>query len=144
MAPRGQVPYPHESRKNPKSNGEELWRRIIGGGGDIAVDRDGAVIVAGGLTQAGTSNVDLAAFKLSGDDGRELWRFTVDGTSHGEDLAEAVALDMAGNPVVAGFVQNLTTGPDLIALKLDAAGGTEMSRWTVLMHMKELLDIWSA
>src|SRR5713101_1590089 len=117
--------------KLAKSSGEELWRRLIGSGGDIAVDRDGAVIVAGGLTQAGTSNIDLAAFKLSGDDGRELWRFSIDGTRHIEDLAEAVALDSAGNPVVAGFVQNLTTGPDLIALKLDAASGTEMSRWMI-------------
>ncbi len=117
--------------KLAKSTGQELWRRLIGSGGDIAVDRDGAVIVAGGLTQAGTSNIDLAAFKLSGDDGRELWRFSIVGTRHIEDLAEAVALDSAGNPVVAGFVQNLTTGPDLIALKLDAASGTEMSRWMI-------------
>jgi hypothetical protein len=141
--PPGALPTPTSFTvlKLAGTTGVEVWRRDIPGSSngaiDIAVGRDSNVVAAGALAPAGRTERAFGAVKLDGGDGHELWRFVVVGTASGtrlsddpnapDDGATAVALDGAGNAVVAGAVTNVTTGLDLLVVKRDTAGN-ELAR----------------
>src|SRR6185369_10695944 len=56
---------------------------------------------------------------------------TLDGAAHGDDQASAVAIDASGAVVAAGFLANGASGKDFFVVKLDAADGHELWRYTL-------------
>jgi hypothetical protein len=85
------------------------------------------VVAAGSTVNAGTG-MDFTAVKWSGSSGAEQWRAMINGTINGEDHAQAVTLDGAGDVVAAGVTGNSGTGADLTAVKLSGASGAELWR----------------
>jgi hypothetical protein len=119
------------------ASGTEQWRAVINGtaGGDdraaaVAVDGAGDVVAAGATFNADTG-LDFTVVKWSGGSGAEQWRAVINGTINGEDHAEAVALDGAGDVVAAGFTGNSGTGADFTAVKLSGPSGAE--QWRALV-----------
>jgi hypothetical protein len=111
------------------SSGTEVWRRVISGtdavSGDIAravaVDDAGNVMAAGSLEQADDINSQFTTVRIDEATGTERWRNSIGG---GISEALALALDAAGNPVVAGR----TSRSGFTVQKLDRRSGDEMWR----------------
>jgi hypothetical protein len=110
-------------------NGQEIWLKNIDNNGfdqgvAVALDPNGHVLAAGVVTDPNTG-ADLAVIKFSGSDpnGQELWRQTVDAVE-GNDQARAIAVDAAGDVVVAGFVsRDANVNENFIVLKLSGEDG---------------------
>src|SRR6266850_440310 len=114
------------------TTGAELWRRVISGtavvpGGEVravAVDGAGDVVAVGQINNT-TSGQDFTVVKLSGATGTELWRHVVDGTASLADQARSVRVDVGGNVIVGGELQNTGTGLDFVVMKLSGTTGAE-------------------
>jgi outer membrane protein assembly factor BamB len=134
--------------------GRPLWQRVVrgterpqagGGARSIVLDAAGDVVVAGWVESEtyvqyhGTQ--DLAVVKLDASDGRERWRFVLDGTAHTYDVANHVAVDGAGDVLVVGEVFDDVSSPfalpSITAFKL--AGGTGVPLWR--RSVPELVDV---
>jgi hypothetical protein len=128
------------------ATGAPLWSRRFGAANDdlaygVAVDGSGNVLLTGtfrgtvdfggGALISTLGGYDSMVVKLAGSDGHHLWsrRFT----NSGADIAYALALDAAGNPVVTGSFngrldfgcgQHVTVGGhDAFVAKLTGAAG---------------------
>ena len=122
-------------------SGVESWRHVINGTAPstfdsdegakgVAVDGAGNVVAAGAADNTGAGR-DFTVVKFAGADGTELWRHATNGNANSDDLAEAVAVDGAGDVVAAGVTQNIsgsTAGYDFTVVKLDAAGAAQWER----------------
>jgi cysteine-rich repeat protein len=119
------------------TTGTEQWRVVIDGtatgeadlddGLGVAVDAAGDVLAVGRLSNADTDD-DAVAVKLAGADGAELWRTVLDGSNSNDDVYQAVALDAAGDLLVAGTIRNRGTRADFLVGKLANATGAEVWR----------------
>ncbi len=98
---------------------------------DVATDPNGDVYAAGFIETA-VDDEDFLAIKFDGATGNELWRFVQDGGASGgsldNDLASAVALDSAGDPIVVGSIVESVGGRSAAVIKLDAATGAQIWR----------------
>jgi hypothetical protein len=119
-------------------SGAELWRaRVVGSapGGlasALAVDAMGDVIAAGLVANGDlTTRSEIAIVRFTGASGAELWRTVIGGNGNGFDHASAVALDAAGDVMVAGRLVQAATGPDFFVAKLSGATGVELWRRTL-------------
>jgi hypothetical protein len=78
----------------------------------VGIDPLGDVIVAGEISSPGEDierpypTTDFAVMKLTGDSLTQLWDHRLDGSSHGTDHANALAVDSTGDVVVAGSLDN--------------------------------------
>jgi hypothetical protein len=120
--------------KYAAANGARLWFRRYNGPGDgddvasdVAVDAGGAVIVTG-TSRGGNGSNDVYTAKYAGATNDLIWDERYDGPGGGDDSAVAVAVDGAGNALVAGTVSN-NGNPDIYVAKLAAADGDEL--WSV-------------
>ncbi len=106
------------------SDGTHMWSKLYGGslneeGNGIAVDSSGNVYVGGssssvsydfgGSTFTGQGFADAFVMKISGTDGSHIWSHAL-GTS-GSDVVYSVAVDTAGNPILAGRFAGGVAGP---------------------------------
>ena len=110
-------------------SGAVRWSRIVPGraparGLALALDAAGDVLVGGAGSMARRGE-DLVALKLRGKDGRLRWRRFVDGGGRGDDRAQAMALDAAGNAVAAGVLSAPDGVGDFAAVRFDGRTG----RW---------------
>jgi hypothetical protein len=150
---------PHGSRdvfvaKFAAANGATLWAKALGApatvgayyndesGIAVAVDAAGDVFVTGqsldgadfgGVVLESKGDRDIFVAKLSGADGATLWA-----KSYGSaalDYGAAIAVDLSGNPVVAGVFQGdvdfgagpaAASGYDGFILKLSSQDGTTL------------------
>jgi hypothetical protein len=94
----------------------------------IAVDAAGNVYATGWsctqMSQFGTcpvNNYDYATVKYDLA-GNELWSTRYNGPGDGRDVAQAIAIDDAGNVYVTGSSSGLGTGDDYATVKYDSAG----------------------
>jgi hypothetical protein len=78
----------------------------------LEIEPDGNVLATGSVSNATTAR-DFVIAKLAGNDGSELWRHTIDGTSdypgHPEwdgDVGRVVAVDSTGAVLAAGLTDN--------------------------------------
>ena len=118
--------------KLANDSGAALWRTDIvdsncAGLTAVMPDPAGDVVAVGRLP--GTS-CDFGVVKLSGTNGSELWRYTLNGDADGSDLAWAVGVDADGNAIVAGVVAT-QQGPTSTVVKLRGGDGNELWRRTV-------------
>jgi uncharacterized delta-60 repeat protein len=117
-------------------SGAELWRQVINGTGiapidearTVIVDSAGDVVAAGFITNIGTGSDFFTVIKFDGTSGAELWRQEINGTAGFGNVANAVAVDAAGNVVAAGRTANTGTLHDFTVIKFDGASGAELWR----------------
>jgi hypothetical protein len=103
----------------------ELWRRETPGfpgisaeGRKVAVDSNDDIIAAGQvLKTTGPPSFSTEVMKLAGADGEELWRRDVGMTD-----VDALALDANGNPIVGGWLRDIS-GTSFVVIKLGANTG---------------------
>jgi outer membrane protein assembly factor BamB len=119
--------------------GEQLWRHIVEPSpmdrpAALGLDATGDVFVAGSteFEVPDVSRGRFAVFKLAGTDGALLWSSKTTGTAiqeggfPGFNLAEALAVDAAGDVVAAGILENAVSGVAFAVLKFSGATGDEL------------------
>lgn len=124
-------------------DGSTIWQHVedeTSGGYRLALDADGNVLVAGGITATtgGRSIDDMLVLKLANADGAEAWRAQVDGgVSSPNDVALDVAVDAGGDAIVAGRLTLSQSDPlfqgglaEFAVLKLASTDGSEVWRYT--------------
>jgi len=116
-------------------NGAKQWEREIDGSAPDSVDRGVAVVVDGagdvvsaGVTQNVETGPDFTVIKLSGVDGKSVWKQSINGTANGFDAASALTLGSAGSVIAAGQTENAITGPDFTVIEFAGADGSEKWR----------------
>ena len=104
------------------SSGQEQWVARYNGPGNgsdeanaIALDSAGNVYVTGKSVGAGNDD-DYATVKYDSS-GQEQWVARYNGPGNGVDLANAIALDSAGNVYVTGGSEGLGIGFDYATIK---------------------------
>jgi Big-like domain-containing protein len=118
------------------ASGTELWRQgsdsLPGDAKAVAVDGAGNVTAAGYTGYQGFGT-DFTVIKFDGGSGTEWWRQIINGAggaNGSEDVANAVAVDGAGNVAVAGKIMTANapgTHPAWVVMSFDGASGVE--RW---------------
>ena len=121
-------------------DGSLIWEKRYDGppsGADIVnavvLDPDGNVIVTGKSFNG--ANFDFTTVKYALLDGAVLWEQRYDGPAHGDDIANAVAVDGQGDVVVAG--QSASEGGDLDFCTVKYRGSDGMLIWD---HRKNRID----
>lgn len=109
-------------------NGTELWvARYNGPGNDndhvvslaepIAVDNQGNVYVTG-RSKGLRTDYDFATIKYD-PNGNELWVARYNGPGNGDDSAESITVDKAGNSYVTGYIYVASGDYDYATIKYD-------------------------
>jgi len=98
------------------------------GGGDdaaaaVATDAAGNVFVVGTVSNNGNS--DIYVSKLQATDGNEVWSDLDNGPGNGDDAGTALAVDAAGDVIVAGASDN-GRNLDLVVTKFSGADGRRL------------------
>lgn len=100
----------------------------------IAVDTQGNVYITGqiGNVPSGPTccNGDLIVVKYD-KNGLQQWGMGYDGSAHGNDIGNSIALDHLGNVYVAGAATGAGTGLDIVVAKFDPAGN---NKWLQLYN----------
>jgi hypothetical protein len=111
------------------ATGAVIWMKTfdsVGSGYDqswaMALDAAGNAIVTG-YTFNGGAEYDIKTIKYAAADGAILWQNTFAGPASGIDFGIAIAVDGAGNAIVAGNVWN-GTDDDMKTIKFAAADGS--------------------
>jgi uncharacterized delta-60 repeat protein len=116
------------------SNGNLLWRTRYDRSGfkdqasAMAIDASGNIFVTG-RSAVGTDD-DWVTMKLDGATGAHLWvPVKIFSSGNGDDRAVDIALDNAGNPVVAGRATNGLNNDQYRILKYTSAGGLQWNKF---------------
>ena len=116
--------------------GAELWEQLVTGtlGADgsnqalaVKVDAAGDVVAAGETTNSDT-HLDFTVIKFDGASGQELWRQVINGSADSNDVANAVAIDAAGDVIAAGVIRNTGSDADFPVVKLNGTTGEVLWR----------------
>jgi hypothetical protein len=115
--------------KYAAATGATLWEKTIAAPG--ATDTVGVGVVtdaAGNALIGGWANVSgrsaFYTFKLAAADGALVWQSLNSGAEHLNERAWAMAVDSAGNPIVAGNSANAAGDLDAYTIKYAAADGS--------------------
>lgn len=112
------------------ATGVQQWANIYNGGGNdegffMEIDAAENVYITGNSDNAGLTNTDVVTLKIN-TAGVSQWTKRYNGTATGNDLADAIKLDTAGNVIVAVTVdtdtQSTTINNDIALLKYDTNG----------------------
>lgn len=110
------------------SEGQLIWATFYNGPGsgadvpyDLRTDSEGYVYVTGGSQWLATLAMDYVTIKYDSE-GNEVWVARYSGPAHVNDVALALAVDVAGNVYVTGFSYGLGTGGDYATIKYDPEG----------------------
>lgn len=114
-------------------DGALVWERPFGEPADgadeiVAIDADaeGNVFVTGRFVAGG--DPEWRTIKYAAVDGAILWERAFDRGAASEETPGALALDAAGNPIVAGSSRFAGASPDLVTIKYDRESGAPS--WT--------------
>jgi hypothetical protein len=114
-------------------SGAEQWRQVINGTANgidqangVAVDRAGNVIAAG-ITQNAVFGVDFTLLKLDGVSGAVSWCRAINRSTEGSplDVANAVAVDGAGDAVATGYTAMRGIGNQFTVVKVRGTDGSD-------------------
>ena len=118
------------------ADGHEVWRTVIDGtehGLDrafaITTDPAGDIVAVGDTTNAAFGE-DILVVKLTGTDGREVWRRVIGPSPEARVVSHAssVAINPTGDVLVAGSVSDVEVHQTFTVLKLAGADGVELWR----------------
>jgi uncharacterized delta-60 repeat protein len=115
------------------SSGSLLWDKTYNDGGHsedkafgIAIDAvTGSIYVTG---QGGDHSTDYLTIKYNPNGGRQ-WVSRYDGTGHGDDVANSIALLASGNVVITGKSWGVNNNDDFATVKYNAQNGHEQQVW---------------
>src|SRR4029453_6814831 len=117
--------------KYAAGTGAVIWEKDLSAEGatdpvpvGIVVDSAGNALIAGWVNLAGHSS--FYTLKLSAADGALLWDHLNTGPTHTNEVSWAIALDAAGNAVVAGNSQSALGGLDAYTVKYSATDGAQL------------------
>ncbi len=105
---------------------------------ELAVEATGDVIAVGALGPAGSPGAEdvepyatggVGVVKLSGPEGRTLWRRTLAGTG---GATRALVLADGRDPIVGGSMAKPESSPELVVVRLNGASGEEL--WRHVAH----------
>ena len=127
-------------------NGVERWKKSFSPGGssgnylmDMALDKDGNVIVVGSAVLTETSNKDWLITSLDKSDGHTLWWNYYDyDKEDSEDEATLVTVDRNGNIVVAGYE---TVNGEKLSVVQYYSYPTYNVKWTTTLYLSPLNSI---
>jgi len=104
------------------SAGKQLWVRRYSGGiaRALAVDRSGNVYVTGSIWVS-SFVTDYATIKYSST-GKQLWVRRYNGPANYVDIADAIAIDSAGNVYVTGYSEDSGRMYDYATIKYSSTG----------------------
>ena len=106
-----------------ETTGARLWSSPTGGGRSIALSRDGSSVYVTGVNAAR----DYVTVAYDAATGAQRWLRTYDGTAHGSDEANAVAVSDDGRRVVVtGFSDSGASALDMVTVLYDALSGTQV------------------
>jgi uncharacterized delta-60 repeat protein len=118
------------------SDGQQQWlARYNGPGNDgdaayaLATDVSGNVYVTG-VSIGSDTGADYATIKYDSA-GQQQWVARYNGPVNGDDYAQAIAVDNAGNIYVTGWSRGAGTNFDYATIKYDSAG---QQQWTARYH----------
>lgn len=123
--------------KYATTNGAQIWAKRSSGmvmsaaaPVNVVVDSSDDVVVAGKMTPLATGRSDFYLARYAAADATLIWEQTYDGPGNQEDTAKCVAVDAAGNVVVAGNSSlSGTTGTyDFYTVKYSPGGSVIWSR----------------
>jgi len=111
--------------------GNEVWSFIYDGGDNdganaVTVDRQGHTYATGYSIRSGNYG-DLMTWEL-GPGGESLWASVYDGPAARHDVGTAIAVDHAGDVIVAGFSNDASNRSDYITIKYAPTGETLWTR----------------
>ena len=122
------------------ANGNEIWRRLIDGGGDgldqafwIVRASNDDVLVTGYATNT-VPNRDVLTARIGGASGNVVWSQLYNGFNL-TDEGRTLALDSAGNVYVAALVSKSSAGPDFndhLTIKYNGTTGAVL--WETLYN----------
>jgi hypothetical protein len=100
--------------------------RAVSGAKSQVKDPAGNLYITGCVSNG--VNDDILTYKLNSD-GAVQWKVSFNGGANGADAGHAIALDSAGNVVVTGYSNELSSAKDVRTIKYNGATGAEM--WNV-------------
>jgi hypothetical protein len=113
------------------ADGNELWVARYNGPGNaddyakgITLDTAGNTYVTGGSWGGVGNNYDYATAKYDSE-GNEQWVARYNGPGNLDDVANAIAVDAAGNAYVTGPSAGVGTGADYATVKYDSEGNEQ-------------------
>lgn len=109
------------------SSGAELWTHVITETG-MSLFKDLAVDASDDVIGSGRNGGVFSVFKLGGATGAEIWRTDID-TFFGNQSANAIAIDAAGDVFAVGHVRDISLEEVLFVAKLDGSTGAVL--WSV-------------
>ncbi len=115
--------------KYDAANGAVTWTNLNSVSSvSMGVDPNGDVVIVG--TSAAAGQNDLLTVKCAGADGAIVWEQRYDGPGNHEDTPKCVAIDAAGNVVVAGnsVIPGISATLDFYTTKYSPAGAVLWSR----------------
>ena len=122
--------------KYASSDGTLLWQKTYAGAGNnidvgvgVAVDASDNVAVVGYGVNA-SAGMDVFAARYSADGSTTYFTKLIDGGNQHTDEASSVALNSAGNLVVAGYASNASNNKDFLVMQLDATTGSTQWKYT--------------
>jgi len=88
---------------------EQIWEQRYDGPGHghdlgLAIASDGRDVIVTGISLNANGDYDIYTAKYDGGAGHLIWEQRYDGPNHADDFAAAVAVDSAGNVIVAGYL----------------------------------------
>jgi hypothetical protein len=130
------------------TTGKEIWRWTFANSQDRWVQINALKVEPNGdLFAAGTSYDtvsyhDVFVLRLSATTGQSVWEKRIDGDGEDADLGWALALDSAGNAIVAAKTTNTprTFGYDFTVLKLSGSNGQLLWRYRLLWEQRGSSD----
>ncbi len=90
---------------------------------DMAVSPGGMTYVTGMDALGSPGNIVTVAFDTAG---KQLWSATYDGPAGGQDVAQAIAVDAAGDVYVVGRAGVINFGVDYVTVKYRGTDGTQL------------------
>jgi uncharacterized delta-60 repeat protein len=114
------------------------WEELRG----FAVDADGNVYMTGtSQGESGPGHYDYATVKLD-TDGNEEWVARFNGPADQSEVAQSLAVDVAGNVYVTGFSRQTVGGSfDYATVKYDPEGSEEWVAWHEGLEYDHDLDV---